>query len=158
MWCRYRIPVKHRSSANCYVCAVNLDAALPSDITACVCGRRSNTICKAWGCVTRWGAGVQAEDAPVPVHVHMWDAVSMLCGARPSRDAVALSPLLPLLADRALGRGVPQQLRVAAMHALATCVGAEEIGSDADMLRALLCGKVRALLCGCRSSLLQLLG
>ena len=81
----------------------------------------------------------------MPIQVHMWDAVGMLCGARPSRDAVALSPLLPLVAGRALGRGVPQLLRIAAMHALAACVGAEEIGSDADMLRALLCGKVRGL-------------
>lgn len=73
----------------------------------------------------------------------MWDAVSMLAGAKESRAAIALSPLLPLLVHRALGRGVPQPVRVAAMHALAACAGAEETSSDADMLRALLPPEVR---------------
>lgn len=79
----------------------------------------------------------------MPIQAHMWDAVSMLAGAKESRAAIALSPLLPLLVHRALGRGVPQPVRVAAMHALAACAGAEETSSDADMLRALLSPEVR---------------
>lgn len=99
--------------------------------------------------VLHWVSVVQADDTSAEMTEHVWDAAGMLGGARESRSAVAQSPLLPLMCAAALGRGVPQPVRVAAMHALAACAGAEEIGNDFDMLRAVLCDQVRL----CRASM-----
>eukprot|EP00892_Ulva_mutabilis_P003679 jgi/Ulvmu1/1683/UM115_0012.1 len=89
---------------------------------------------------------LRADATTLPMHVHVWDAVCVLCAARESRNAVALSSLLPLMAGTALGRGAAQTVRIAAMHALAACAGAEEIGRDSDMLRALLSAKAETAL------------
>lgn len=66
--------------------------------------------------------------------VGAWDAVALVCESRLGRSATAESSLASRLMQRALGRDVHPAVRVAALHALATCAGAEELGPGATAL------------------------
>jgi hypothetical protein len=73
----------------------------------------------------------------------VWDAVACACEARAARECVATSALLlSRLAEAALGRNAKTPDRIAAMHALASLLGAEALGPDGDPGTAVLPEKV----------------
>jgi hypothetical protein len=73
----------------------------------------------------------------------VWDAVAVACSCTATRNLVALSDVVvSLLAAVALGRGSQAPERVAALHALSSCLGARALGPEGTHGDALLSEEV----------------
>ena len=92
-------------------------------------------------CVLRYS---QDEETSLVVTERCLDAIGSLC-TEPSASEVMLctsSRLATLVVELALGRAPTHQLRVSALHALASISGAESLGPDGSAGNAVLSDQV----------------
>jgi Proteasome non-ATPase 26S subunit len=88
---------------------------------------------------------MQDESSNDGLQEQVWDSIAVASSSRAVRSAAAMSQqAMPVLAEAALGRASQPSLRIAALHALAGCCGAESMGRDGSAGTALLDAQVRA--------------
>ena len=101
-----------------------------------------------WRQAHRSARAMQADTCGAELRAAVWDAMVTACTGHSMRTAVAHTPrLLGALTSAALGRGAQPPERIPALHALASCLGAEVLGEKGAGCAALLAEEVCRIAC-----------